>query len=381
MSLSRRSPKFLRKIFVELGGLSLLSSLLRKSQADDTNFLHAVLAYHGLATAIALDVDGHSEAEMSRSDAENYIRPCKKLKLDEDACSAQESGSQCCIFSNLFHSSPSKNSSSLNCSDTLMNSKEELDIVNSKNQNIYFRVEECVIITVDREVVTSGSPVFAAMLSSNFLDSSLPFISMKDVYLSSFLILVHHMYGCSIDLDTFACREKCLYQEDVRVEETEREPASECKDLEQRNPNPVNRYGHAYDKSFTARKIMRKLGPNHHRCCCFNVMTPKQDISLIIETLRISDRYLIDDLKMNCEKNLARRLLNDTVDVIYMESVRCQAKLLSTHCVKYLLVKMCTLNAYVSAITSILLSSEKDRFIDDLDCVLRNEIMNAKEQS
>ena len=416
-----RSPQFQKHIFIDLKGLDLIINLILNSSDDDAKLCNGLLALSGLAKSTGVVGKKRSPISVQKSESDSFktsserqtFHESKRRRLSE---SAEENIKRCCcILSRLF------------CTKVLTDHSFEVvpkgplhsEVVSGGNlcrtgeaqidfndKNVCFYLEESVKVIVNRDRVLSASPVFAAMLSDSFVDSSLPFVSLKDVHSTSFVILLHHVFGCSIDLKSLGCDNGCKFDGIVEIKSGEdlfRESMDGGQNAEEAPPSQADADHDVMNASIEVNdegtivkeeqeNLVRNGGniqndfpvilSNNHEdrtqhfdpACIAKVMSDEQKLCLVIDLLRISDRFLMDKLRTTCEEYLTDSLSDETVLLLYMEALSCQARILSDVCAKYILAEMEHPASYLKTAVTLFRSVERERVLDDLKNVLQLQI-------
>ena len=377
-------------------GLELIVSIILSSANDDKKLCHVFLALSGLAKSIGVSHKPRTKTSSFHWELNDDVK--RVLDFDERTLAGTDSkrrklsdsdqeGSKvdCCMFTNLF------------CKEKIYEYKRNvsspLEMPKDGSDNVCFYLEDSVAIVTNRQAILSASPVFAAMLSSSFVDSSLPFVSLKDIHATSFILLLHHILGCTLDLESLSCAGGCKFSGTVEIRsranvsdscirsrghsiETERK-FKKCKEegyVEwEENRGEVN--GRNIQRG--PRKLETGDGyrPTESSCTT-KLISEEQRLCLVTDIMRISDRFLLDMLRTECEEYLAKQLSDETVAVFYMEALSCQARLLSASCARYILADMEDPVAYLKTVVTLFNTVEKARFMTDLKSVLESQISN-----
>ena len=368
-----------------------MENMLSNQRNNYTRLCNAVLACKGLADSLQIVSCSRNTADRSdkyeRTVNSNGLR--RSRNIDEvcdvtskkpriEKCSEDDRGHACCILSTLFcrYEAPEL------CTqgpETGLDYAMEND--KSKSGIACFFLERHVRIYVDKEVLCNVSPVFAAMLSSNFVDSSLPHVELQDVHATSFVILLHHVYGCDIDFETLQCRGNCHFCGKIHISEhnVKTMPGCATMDLQLKmqggEADCIDSIECDNDKIYS--NISGHLSKDKHRKsvekfhCFAHHFTRKQKLFLIADVLRLSDRFMIDALRDDCESHLTSSISNKNVAGLYIEAVSCQARRLATCCVSYMLSKINDPKEFLTTAANLFKSAEADRFKDDL----QNELL------
>ena len=375
---------------------------------NEAKLCEGFLALFGLAKSLGLTGKKNAmspltwdsdEYILSRFDLNERSKTDNDSKEGEDANSAEKHKEvSCCMLSELFCRKPLETTS--------FPSKSSMDTVspfephNTDCDKVCFYLEDSVIINVNRVAILSASPVFAAMLSSSFVDSSLPYVSLKDVHATSFILLLHHIRGCTIDLESLSCVNSCKFDGTVQI--SDKKDGAEGKEISSLVKEPDSEDPKCNETSSVASSVevegrkgefsdrnSQKLDTNSFQSrnsvseskCVMRTMSEEQKLCLATDVMRISDRFLLDDLRRKCEDYLAKKLSDDTVSLIYMEALLCQAQVLATSCVKYLLTEIKDPAKFLKAVTLLFKSVDKTHFIDELKSVLKSRICYKKPKS
>ena len=179
-------------------------------------------------------------------------------------------------------------------------------------------------IEVHRSVLCALSEVFAAMLSSDFIEASQSEIMIKDLNHATALFLVHYAYGCSwsIDNSSVAC--------------------------------PLLKESLSSDNS-----------PQSDRS--------KFDFEFLVDLLACADRFLLTDLKKQCEQLMMYSLTGDHVADAYLAAVFYNTPRLRVYSLQYIFLGDLEMNCVYNCVVKLLQSEERDRVIEDfkniaLDC-------------
>ena len=393
-----RSPQFQKHIFIELKGLELIVNLILQSADDDKKLCDGFLALSGLAKSTGLN--RRKKPRRSTLDWDYGDDVMRVLSFDEDlqggtdskrrklsdSDQQNEKTAHCCIFSNLF------------CKETpstpIGSSCELKNITRSPTDNVCFCLEESAAIFVNRDAILSASPVFAAMLSASFVDSSLPFVSLKDVHATSFILMLHHMLGCTVDLKSLSCVGGCKFDGTVEIVNKGSDPENsiggrvrvseagagftKCESFDYVKGEEKSKELNRRDNRGTSQKVTTSDCQSNDKVvesnCNTKRMSTEQKLCLITDLMRISDRFLLDKLRKTCEEYLEKELSVETVALFYMEALSCQAQLLSASCIRYILADMEDPAAYLKTVVTLYTSAEKLRFMKDLKSVLESHI-------
>jgi len=403
----RPSP-FRKCLLIKLKGLDLITNFILRMADDEAKLCKGFLAIFGLAKSLGLTGTQNTMSPLI-CDSDEYILSRHNLleetRTDDDSKEGEDADSDeehkevsCCIFSGLFCRNLSETTS--------FSSKLSVDVVspfkppNTDCDNVCFYLEDCVIIIVNRVAILSASPVFAAMLSSSFVDSSLPYVSLKDVHATSFLLLLHHIHGCTIDLESVNCVSSCKFDGTVKISDKKdgaqsKEINNLVRELDVEDPKcdetssvassvEVEGKGREFsgkDSQKLETNGFQSQNPVSESNCVIKTMSEEQNICLVTDVMRISDRFLLDDLRRKCEDYLMKKLSDDTVALIYMEALLCQARVLATSCVKYLLTEIKDPVKFLKAVALLFKSVDKTHFIDELKSVLESRICYNKPKS
>ena len=372
----------------------MIINIILDSTDDDKKLCDVFLALSGLAKSIGVNHKQRTMAPTFHWELNDDVK--RVLDFNERTLAGTESkrrklsdsdqeGSKvnCCIFSHLF------------CKEKLYEYKDDalppLEMPKDGSDSVCFCLEESVTIVTKRHAILSASPVFAAMLSSSFVDSSLPFVSLKDVHATSFILLLHHILGCALDLESLSCAGGCKFNGTVEINnrgnvsercigskghliETEgRFQRHKKGDYAEREEKRGELNGRDFQRGSRKPETSHSYRPTGSTCNA-KLMSEEQRLCLVTDVMRISDRFLLDKLRTKCEEFLAKQLSDETVAVFYMEALSCQARLLSASCARYILADMEDPVAYLKTVVTLFKSAEKVRFMTDLRNVLESQI-------
>ena len=215
---------------------------------------------------------------------------------------------------------------------------------------------------VHSEVISSHSPVFSAMLSHNYADSSQPFISMKDVVPESLVCLIHHTYGCKIDVKSRTCRGRCLFTGRV------------VKNHSRKSSLTVvgNEWGHVHS---LCHHVTYKKKSFQSSTQSSDALPINEDLAFTLDMLASCEQFMVEDLKRQCELILINSITESTVVDLYVEGRWHHAADLALTSLKYLLVKIDNPVTRLKCFTEMIRSQEKDIFLNDIKDVISKQIL------
>ena len=216
---------------------------------------------------------------------------------------------------------------------------------------------------VHSEVISRRSPVFSAMLSHNYADSSQPFISMKDVVPESLVCLIHHTYGCKIDVKSRTCRGRCLFTGRVVKNHSRKSSLTAV----------GNEWGHVH--SLCHHVTYKKKSFQSSSTQSSEALPINEDLAFTLDLLASCEQFMVEDLKRQCELILINSITESTVVDLYVEGRWHHAADLALTALKYLLAKIDDPVTRLKCFTEMIRSQEKDVFLNDIKDVISKQIL------
>lgn len=202
-------------------------------------------------------------------------------------------------------------------------------MTHSTSFDVVLKVENGGTIQVHRSVLNAFSEVFAAMLSGDFVEAKQSEIIVKDLSYSTVLFLVHYAYGCSLSFDTDVNR------------------VSACPSFEE----------------YLSAERTPCLQSNHF----------KFDFDFLLDLLASADRFLLTDLKGQCEQLTMYSVTGERVIETYLAAAFYRTSRLRIYCLQYIFLGNLDPSCVYQCVVNLLESKERDRVLEDfkniaLDC-------------
>ena len=176
--------------------------------------------------------------------------------------------------------------------------------------DVVIKVDTGESIEAHRSVLCDSSEVFAAMLSSNFVEANQQEVLVRDLNHTTALFFVHYAYGCSW----------------------------------------------SFEHRFAACPVLEES-----LCCDSSI-----DFDFLLELLACTDQFLLTNLKKQCVQLLMFYLSNEQAVDAYLAAVFYNAPLLRLYSLKYIFLGKIELECAYNCLRRLLQSQEKDRVIEDL---------------
>lgn len=306
---------------IKNGGLKMLCDLL-VSENDDQVLAKVVSSLKSLSSSTGLML--HASTKLSST--ENYLEnqaQMGKRKLDIETAS-DESRSKC---PKLDVTSPSDS----DCDFVGIDDGSSCKYYNNHHGpcDIKFQVDSGEQIPVHPSILSSMSEMFAAMLSSNYKEGSMPVIPMQQVSLNVLTCVIHHGYGCTLP--------NSFDQEDT-------ESPRVCRHLQT-----------IFDSS--------KL---------------KSRFQFMIELLAIADRFLMAKLKCLTEKLLVSLAAESNIVSLVLSAAHYHSKILCGFGLRFLLLKVSDLENQFHAFREIFRSHDRCKLLDILFGVLSHQLQKQQ---
>jgi hypothetical protein len=188
--------------------------------------------------------------------------------------------------------------------------------------DVAVKVDTGESIEAHRSVLCAFSEVFAAMLSTNFIEASQSEVVIKDVNHATVLFLFHYAYGCSwsVNRRSIACP---FFEESLSIDNSPR--------------------------------------------------SDRFDFDFLLDLLACADRFLLTGLKKQCEQLMRHSLICEHVADAYLAAVFYNTPGLRVFALQYIFLGDLELNCVYNCVVRLLQSQERDRVIEDfkniaLDC-------------
>ena len=186
--------------------------------------------------------------------------------------------------------------------------------------DVAVKVESEESIGAHRSVLSALSEVFKAMLSSNFVEAAQSEIVVKDLSHASALFLVHYAYGCTWSPEN---------------------RSTSCPLLE--------------------KSLSLVTSPQSERLVT--------DFDFLFELLACADRFLLTDLKKQCEQLMMYSLTGERVVDTYLVAVYYNTPRLRVYSLQFIFLQELDLSCVYDCVTGLLNSPEKNRVIEDFKCM------------
>ena len=176
--------------------------------------------------------------------------------------------------------------------------------------DVVVKVDTGESIEAHRSVLCDSSEVFAAMLSSNFVEANQREVIVRDLNHITALFLVHYAYGCSW----------------------------------------------SFERRFATCPVLAES------LCTDSSL----DFDFLLELLASSDQFLLTDLKKQCVQLIMFRLTNKQAVDAYFAAVFYNAPVLRMYSLKYIFLGEIELECAYECLQRLLQSQESDRVFEDL---------------
>ena len=324
-----RTKKLKQVMLVERRGLRMFCDLFTSAAPNGEIFTTAVESLVVLANdlEVKFPVDVADKEEEAPSNGLVEFTDCKSR--DAQARNIGTSGELHQVKKLKVNSSDSQELLSTAVPTCLVNEQADSSSCpyNEKypgaGHDIAYQMDNGDTVPAHKEVVKSASDVFAAMLSSRYVESTQCVIPISDVSAGVFEFAVHHIYGCKI----VPCNEQIP--------------------------------GKVLSSASCSCEVLRRI---------VNELQRKgTSLQFFFELLSLSDRFMLDKLRTVCEKFLINFISTSTVVQICATGLQLNSPQLCVHCLSYLLnTKTSNLPTHLHLFKELFLCVERGDIVEHL---------------
>lgn len=304
-------------------GLKMLCDLL-VSENDDQVLAKVVSSLKTLSSSVGLTL--HASTTLAAEI--NLVNQTQlgKRKLDDNIKLASEGTSIKCPKLDLISSPSNSDCDGIRAEGS---SSCKYDDNHHGPCDIKFQVDSGEQIAVHPEILSSMSEMFAAMLSSNYKEGSMPVIPIRQVSLNALTCVIHSGYGCtppvSFDQEDTECSSVCSHLQTV-----------------------------------------------------FDSYELKSRFQFMVELLAIADRFLMSNLKGLIEKLLMSLTTESNIVSLILSAAHYHSKTLCEFGLKFLLLKVSDLDNQFWAFREIFKSHDRQKLLDILYEVLFHQLQKQQ---
>lgn len=297
----------------------------------------------------------------------------------------------------------------------ILQPKDDKNFLNSNtkrqklDQNIIrLKMSSGKVFECEERFLNDNSNVFSSMFSAHYTDFLQPHVSIIDIDENAFEQMLHFLCGCSIRLDEYP---SCLNPEVCKVKTKYPTKTDNCFDLTSINAKELEtNLKDKKSKTITTNLCIKQeksetfitnsykqeekdqllqeekeiITTNMYKQDCTqieplcNVPIGTLNTQYASALLICSDRYLVDDLKNQCEKYLMCNIHDKNVVDLMLLAIRHRSNKLLKQSLAYLLSSCECPLLRSQNFAELLYSSEKLTFIDNIKCLLTNAVQGKE---
>ena len=222
--------------------------------------------------------------------------------------------------------------------------------------DVVVKLETGESIKAHRSVLCALSEVFAAMLSSDFIEANQSEVMIKELNHATAMFLVHYAYGCrwSVQERFVACP---LLEESLSSGDNSAPSANSL--LSNNSPPRRDR-----SPSSSSNSPSSDHPPTKDRF--------KFDFDFLMDLLACADRFLLTSLKKQCENLLMYGLKSDHVVNAYLAAVFYNTARLRVYVLQYIFHGNLDLNSVYDCVVKLLQSEVRETVIEDFKNIAMN---------
>ncbi|XP_066932673.1 armadillo repeat-containing protein 5-like [Clytia hemisphaerica] len=211
------------------------------------------------------------------------------------------------------------------------------ETVDSSSGMVEFHLPNGIQLKCKRDLIRKHSKMFDRMFDPIYTESTKTIVHLTDVNEKAFVTLMHFVHGCKLRLD---CYRECI----------------SCHFTGCENEKPNNGRSLSRDD-----KNVEELGDT-------------EQWRFTMDLLSCAERFFVHLLKERCEDLLVGELSDQNVVEIYLLSRWNNCEILTTESVIHLLTKVRCPKLRIQFFMEILMSHEKDNFLDLVDTILSKKL-------
>ena len=197
---------------------------------------------------------------------------------------------------------------------------------------VEFHLPNRITLKCKRDLIRKHSKMFDRMFDPIYTESTKTIVHLTDVNEQAFVTLMHFVHGCKLRLDCYRECISCLF--------------TGCENEE----------------------------PNNGRALPHDDKSVSEQWRFTMDLLSCAERFFVHVLKERCEDLLVGELSDENVVEIYLLSRWNNCDILTTESVIHLLTKVRCPKLRTQFFMEILLSHEKDHFLDQIDLILSKKL-------